>query len=442
MQQIAKDDVTEKLNQFKDVATIAEKLDSSVVYESAFDKELKAEAIKQIENGFTVDLEEYQQSTKQFIQGYAKGISQPDNAISHNPTEEAPKDLATVLNAIHKDFEISEKINRDENYKNAFMENLPKDNTPPATILAKIKESEKFINDRETMTEQFNQAHGKQFPVFVIDPIAKSDLAEYQSNPNDEYKAFEIYTKMEKSDYAKSIEALYKEQAENLGLPNGENYTRNKIEHLTTTVNNLSDEQKSAFTQRFNESYPNGFKTTKEQTAEQEQAEIAKMEKIQQETERRQDEYNKQVYDYLKTEQGNEEARIKQTQYLQEMINREPQNFDRLSQNFFTKNDLRTVLPNDSLLKLEAGKLLTDDKKATPTGAKMLSENLKAKVVNSTQQLAQSGKIGEQAIKSKAQLKAYYSDKFSKEYIEAEKKLQMKRQNDKKLKVDSVKMSY
>lgn len=441
MQQIAKDDVTEKLNQFKDVATIAEKLDSSVVYEAAFDKELKAEAIKQIENGFTVDLEEYQQSTKKFIQGYAKGIAQPDNAISHNPTEEAQKDLATVLNAIRKDFEISEKINRDENYKNAFIENLPTE-TAPQTILAKINESGKFITDREAITEQFNQEHSKQFPVFVIDPIAKSDLAEYQSNLNDEYKAFEIYTKMEKSDYAKSIEALYKEQAENLGLPNGENYTRNKIEHLTTTVNNLSDEQKSAFTQRFNESYPNGFKTTKEQTAEQEQAEIAKMEKIQQETERRQDEYNKQVYDYLKAERGNEEARIKQTQYLQEMINREPHNFDRLSQNFFTQNDLRTVLPNDSLLKLEAGKLLTDDKKATPTGAKKLSESLQAKVLNSTQQLAQSGKIGEQAIKSKAQLKAYYSDKFSKEYVEAEKKLQMKRQNDKKLKVDSVKMSY
>ena len=72
MQQIAEKDVNEKLAQFKEIATIADKLDSSETYKTAFDEELKAEAIKLLNKGFNIQLEDYQEQTKALIKDYSK----------------------------------------------------------------------------------------------------------------------------------------------------------------------------------------------------------------------------------------------------------------------------------------------------------------------------------------------------------------------------------
>ncbi|HDR1501675.1 TPA: hypothetical protein QB448_002097, partial [Pasteurella multocida] len=116
MQQIAKNDVTEKLKHFQNVAEIADKLDSSEVYKTAFNKELKAEAIKLADKGFTIELEDYQNQTQLTIENYAKGIEKKNQISISNPSEEAKEDLAKFLNYQSKDFELLEKMSRSNEY--------------------------------------------------------------------------------------------------------------------------------------------------------------------------------------------------------------------------------------------------------------------------------------------------------------------------------------
>lgn len=444
MQQIAEKDVTEKLTQFKDVANIAEKLNSES-YATAFNDELKAEAMKILDSGVTIDLDDFIQDQQNRIKGYAKNIAQAENVIVKDPVQEAKNDFSQFRQSISKDVEINEKMSRSEAYAQAVKSFVSEENQQG--FFNTIKETVKSLTDdeRKNYLDQFDQQHGKQFKAFTIDPIARQDFEQYHATKHEPslnaYIAFEILSKMEKDDYAKSIKELFKETAENRGMP-VEQYTQNQLNVLNSTVNNLSDEQKAEFTQKFNEKYPDGFKTTAEQEVEALEAIKAQVEAIEKETNQRQKEFNDQLTDYLKTEQGNENARIKQTQYLQEMINKEPQNFERLSDNFFTQNDLKAHLPNEAILKLQSSKLLTDDNKAIPEHARKLTNSLKQKVISSTSVLAKTAKQGDEAIISKEQLKFYHATQFKKEYVQAEKKLQMKRQNDKKIKVDNVKMSY
>lgn len=437
MQQIAEKDVNEKLAQFKEIATIADKLDSSETYKTAFDEELKAEAIKLLNKGFNIQLEDYQEQTKALIKDYSKNIAQGEHAPIENPTEEAKQDLSKFLKAQSTDFDLSEKMARNDDYAKAVKNHIPENQQDD--FFSTLKQSVKAIIDTEAERKQFNEQHGKLFPTFQIDPIARQDLEEY-TQTNDLYKAFEIVEKMKSPDYEKSIKELLKEKADNLGMP-VENFSNNKINNLKDAINSLSDEQKAELLARFNQTYPDGFKTTREQEQERIKEEQAKIEEIEAKTVKRQEEFNGQLHDYLKTEYGNEEARIKQTQYLQEMIIREPQNFERLSQNFFTERDLRNDLPNESILKLDGLKLLTDNKRATTAGAVKLTENLKQRVFNSTKQLALTAKAGKEAIKSKEHLKIIYGNQFKREYVEAEKKLQMTRNLNQRQKLDSVKLS-
>ena len=437
MQQIAEKDVNEKLAQFKEIATIADKLDSSETYKTAFDEELKAEAIKLLNKGFNIQLEDYQEQTKALIKDYSKNIAQGEHTPIENPTEEAKQDLSKFLKAQSTDFDLSEKMARNDDYAKAVKNHIPENQQ--ADFFSTLKQSVKAIIDTEAERKQFNEQHGKLFPTFQIDPIARQDLEEYNQT-NDLYKAFEIVEKMKAPDYEKSMRELFKEKAEQIGVPT-DNFAENKITQLKAQINELSEEQKAEFNERFQQAFPNGFKTTKEQEQERIKAEQAKIEEIEAETVNRQEEFNGQLHDYLKTEYGNEEARIKQTQYLQEMIIREPQNFERLSQNFFTERDLRNDLPNESILKLDGLKLLTENKRATTAGAVKLTENLKQRVFNSTKQLALTAKAGKESIKSKEHLKIIYGNQFKREYVEAEKKLQMTRNLNQRQKLDSVKLS-
>lgn len=437
MQQIAQKDVNEKLAQFKEIATIADKLDSSEAYKTAFNEELKAEAIKLLNKGFSIQLEDYQEQTHSLIKDYAK-LAKGEHVQIENPTEEAKQDLSKFLKAQSTDFDLSEKMARRDDYAEAVKYYIPE--TQQGDFFNTIKTSINAIFDKESETKRFNKQYGKEFPFFTIDPIARQDLEEYNQT-NDLYKAFEIVEKMKSPDYEKSIKELLKEKAESLGIPIT-TFSESKIKELKDVVNGLSDEQKAEFLARFNQDYPDGFKTTSEQEQERLKEEQAKIDEIEKATAQKQDEFNGQLHDYLRIETGNEEARIKQTQYLQEMIIREPQNFERLSQNFFTQHDLTAHLPNSAILKLNARNLLTSDKKATTAGAKQLSENLKQKVFNSTKQLALTAKTGSKAVKSKEHLKMFYSDKFTKEYVEAEKKLKMKRNLNQRQKVDNIKMSH
>lgn len=438
MQQIAEKDVNEKLAQFKEIATIADKLDSSETYKTAFDEELKAEAIKLLNKGFNIQLEDYQEQTKALIKDYSKNIAQGEHAPIENPTEEAKQDLSKFLKAQSTDFVLSEKMARNDDYAKAVKNHIPENQQDD--FFSTLKQSVKAIIDTEAERKQFNEQHGKLFPTFQIDPIARQDLEEYNQT-NDLYKAFEIVEKMKAPDYEKSMRELFKEKAEQIGVPT-DNFAENKITQLKAQINELSEEQKAEFNERFQQAFPNGFKTTKEQEQERIKAEQAKIEEIEAETVNRQEEFNGQLHDYLKTEYGNEEARIKQTQYLQEMIIREPQNFERLSQNFFTERDLRNDLPNESILKLDGLKLLTENKRATTAGAVKLTENLKQRVFNSTKQLALTAKAGKESIKSKEHLKIIYGNQFKREYVEAEKKLQMTRNLNQRQKVDNIKMGH
>ena len=437
MQQIAEKDVNEKLTQFKEIATIADKLDSSEAYKTAFNEELKAEAIKLLNKGFNIQLEDYQEQTKALIKDYSKNIAQGEHAPIENPIEEAKQDLSKFLKAQSTDFDLSEKMARNDDYTKAVKNHIPENQQ--ADFFSTLKQSVKAIIDTEIERKQFNEQHGKLFPTFQVDPIARQDFNEY--SPNDLYKAFEIIEKMKKPDYEKSIKELFKEKAESISMGTPiDRFTESKITELKEDVNNLSEEQKSEFNERFQQTFPNGFKTTAEQLQERLKEEQVKIDEIEKATAQKQDEFNGQLHDYLRIETGNEEARIKQTQYLQEMIIREPQNFERLSQNFFTQQDLTAHLPNSAILKLNARNLLTSNKKATTAGAKQLSENLKQKVFNSTKQLAITAKTGSEVVKSKEHLKMFYSDKFTKEYVEAEKKLKMKRNLNQRQKVDNIKM--
>lgn len=438
MQQIAEKDVNEKLAQFKEIATIADKLDSSEAYQTAFNEELKAEAIKLLNKGFNIQLEDYQEQTYKLIKDYAKNLVKGEHVKIENPTEEAKQDLSKFLKAQSTDFDLSEKMARNDDYAKAVKNHIPENQQ--ADFFSTLKQSVKEIIDTEAEIKQFNEQHGKLFPAFQIDPIARQDLEEYNKT-HDTYKVFEIIEKMNNSDYAKSIKAYYDEKAESLGIPLTA-FSESKIKELKDVVNGLSDEQKAEFLARFNQTYPDGFKTTREQEQERIKEAQAKIEAIEAETVKRQEEFNGKLHDYLKTEYGNEEARIKQTQYLQEMIIREPQNFERLSQNFFTERDLRNDLPNESILKLDGLKLLTGNKRATTAGAVKLTENLRQRVFNSTKQLALTAKAGKEAIKSKEHLKIMYGNQFKREYVEAEKKLQMKRQLTQKNKVDNPNLSY
>ncbi|HDR1236525.1 TPA: hypothetical protein QB278_002124 [Pasteurella multocida] len=439
MQQIAKNDVTEKLKHFQNVAEIADKLDSSEVYKTAFNSLLKAEAIKLADKGFTIELEDYQNQTQLTIENYAKGIEKKNQIPISNPSEEAKEDLAKFLNYQSKDFELLEKMSRSNEYATSIKSLIPLEQQN--NFFSKINQGSNSIIDKETEKTKFNKEHSALFPIFSIDPIAIKDLDNYSKNQNDLYMAFEIVEKMKKKDYEKSVIAYYEEMAGSLRLSK-ENFSNNKINNLNDIVSQLTEEQKKEFTNIFNEKYPNGFKTTLELEKEKIEAEKIKIKEIEAEAFKRQDEFNAQLHDYLKTEYGNEEARIKQTQYLQEMMIKEPQNFERLSQNFFTQNDLSNTLPNENLLKLNNLKLLTGDLKATPNGAVKLTENLKQKVLNSTKQLALTAKAGSEAVKSKEHLKMFYADKFNKEYIQVEKKFQMKRQLTQKNKVDSQRLSH
>lgn len=438
MQQIAEKDVNEKLTQFKEIATIADKLDSSEAYQTAFNEELKAEAIKLLNKGFNIQLEDYQEQTHKLIKDYTKNLVKGEHVEIENPTEEAKQDLSKFLKAQSTDFDLSEKMARNDDYAKAVKNHIPENQQ--ADFFSTLKQSVKAIIDTEAERKQFNEQHGKLFPAFQIDPIARQDLEEYNKT-HDTYKVFEIVEKMNNSNYAKSIKAYYDEKAESLGIPLTP-FSESKIKELKDVVNGLSDEQKAEFLARFNQTYPDGFKTTREQEQERIKEAQAKIESIEAETVKRQEEFNGKLHDYLKTEYGNEEARIKQTQYLQEMIIREPQNFERLSQNFFTERDLRNDLPNESILKLDGLKLLTGNKRATTAGAVKLTENLRQRVFNSTKQLALTAKAGKEAIKSKEHLKIMYGNQFKREYVEAEKKLQMKRQLTQKNKVDNPNLSY
>ena len=302
MQQIAEKDVNEKLAQFKEIATIADKLDSSETYKTAFDEELKAEAIKLLNKGFNIQLEDYQEQTKALIKDYSKNIAQGEHAPIENPTEEAKQDLSKFLKAQSTDFDLSEKMARNDDYAKAVKNHIPENQQDD--FFSTLKQSVKAIIDTEAERKQFNEQHGKLFPTFQIDPIARQDLEEY-TQTNDLYKAFEIVEKMKAPDYEKSIKELLKEKADNLGMP-VENFSNNKINNLKDVINSLSDEQKAELLARFNQTYPDGFKTTREQEQERIKEEQAKIEEIEAETVKRQEEFNGQLHDYLITEYGNE----------------------------------------------------------------------------------------------------------------------------------------
>ena len=147
MQQIAEKDVNEKLAQFKEIATIADKLDSSETYKTAFDEELKAEAIKLLNKGFNIQLEDYQEQTKALIKDYSKNIAQGEHAPIENPTEEAKQDLSKFLKAQSTDFDLSEKMARNDDYAKAVKNHIPENQQDD--FFSTLKQSVKAIIDTE-----------------------------------------------------------------------------------------------------------------------------------------------------------------------------------------------------------------------------------------------------------------------------------------------------
>ena len=83
---------------------------------------------------------------------------------------------------------------RNDDYAKAVKNHIPENQQDD--FFSTLKQSVKAIIDTEAERKQFNEQHGKLFPTFQIDPIARQDLEEY-TQTNDLYKAFEIVEKNE-----------------------------------------------------------------------------------------------------------------------------------------------------------------------------------------------------------------------------------------------------
>lgn len=443
MQQEATKDVAKKVKDFFLLNEIAHKLDSED-YRTAFNEELRAEAIRQLDSGIMIDNPiQFQQEHIDHIKGYAKSLAPDPNGKIEiaDPTNEAQQDFKYYQTALSNDFNIHEKISRNSEYAQAFQQGA--NQSEHKSLFDKIKDSLNFIdeNSRIDHLTAFNEKYGKRFKPFIIDPIAKDDIERYEQS-RDPYLAFEIIEKMKKADYAKSVEAIYQDLAEKRNMPvNG--YVENKLNNLNEVVNSLNDTQRADFAERFNQAYPNGFKTTKEQETEQEQLTQARLKEAEQEIANAQKEFNTQLYDYLKTNQGNDNEQHKRVIYFQDKVNEDPENINKFGANFFTDGNIRANAPDDVKVKLDRiGNALDEQGKKNMQGASAFTQALQKKILTDTKALANNVKAGQYQVKAREQLNQYYSKQFKKEYGIAEKKLQIKRQKDQKIKVDKVKMSY
>lgn len=442
MQQEAKKDLAKKQEQFKAIAHIADKLDSSEAYKTAFNEELKAEAIRVVnEEQYSVELGNFTETYHNIIKGYQTNRLDDKKTISTEliQPETVKSDIQTVKEALSKDFEINEKSKRSEDYKTAFntslSEEMPQQKTWYTQFINNIKTTLSNISDIELREKKFDKEH-QRFPKFIIDPIAKNDMNRYKET-QDPYIAFEINRKMQKSDYLKSIQEIYKAEAPSPHL--AENYANSKINSIKDTVNGLSEEQKTEFSERFKREYPNGFKTTNEQEAEN----LAEIIKSEQEIKNTENRFIDNLTNYLRTEQGNENEQYKRLQYFQQEMIDNPDNFQRFTERFFTDGNIRSTLPPDIQAKLDRiGSRLNKDGNANKAGAKSFSQSLQNKVLKETKSLSQQVGKGNLSVKAKEQLKMYYARQFKKEYGTAEKKLQMKRQLEQRNKISNPKLSH
>lgn len=254
-----------------------------------------------------------------------------------------------------------------------------------------------------------------------IDPIAKYDLALFeQSHRQDPPMAYSIYRKMEdKPEYAQSVFFYYEEQAKSLNLPNTENVARSMVENIHEIIKDMPQAEKDKLEQSYRKNYPNGFKTTKQIETE----ENAKLSEIEKRAEGEFNLFSKELGEYLKTEQGNENEQLKRLSYFQTMVNRDPDNFDKFTERYFTDGDLRNALPEDVKTKLNRFGNAIEQGKKNKTGAIKFNTKLKEKIVSETKKLTENKALGAISINAKNQLKEYYASIFKKEYTKAKKKL-------------------
>ncbi|MDH2998047.1 hypothetical protein A1D22_09170 [Pasteurellaceae bacterium LFhippo2] len=438
MKQEAISDVNKKLSQFTEISQIAEKLNSSEEYQTAFNEQLKAEARKAFDKGIAIDLDDYLKSHTEHIKGYSPSVAL-NAPVIENPTKEAEQDFATYQKILDTDFNITEKQNRSPQYHQAFSEQISSINQSQFDF-GNIKKSAEIITDKSESENHFNEQYGKKFKPFIIDPIAKSDLEKYKAEDSD-YLAFEISEKMKKADYAKSIELIYQEQGKT--FMQGNNYAQNKIDNINERVNGLSDTQKAEFSEQFNKQYPNGFKTTAEQEAEKEMHAIEQARKLEKEANATYQQFQNELAEYLKTEQGNQTEQAKRVSYFQNEINNDPEKFNNFSEQFFTNGDFRSQLPKDTQAKLDRIGHALHNGKPNKDGAKKFSSALQSKVLDDTQKIANNIALGNNSVHAREQLKMYYARQFKKEYGNAEKKLQQKKTlNRRHSRDEKVKINY
>jgi hypothetical protein len=375
------------------IETITAKQNQSEIYQTRFNELLKSEASRQVEKGEVLDIDDFTQSKLALL-----SIYQNQNVTSNidNPAKQAESDYQAFSNFQAKLFEIHQKAFRNDEYKKILSDILPDDKKH---FLSKISD---FLTKTEIEEHQnnFDKNFSSTYPKFELEPFAVKDFKNLVNIGNVEL--YEIGEKLKNPDYQKSFILLYQEQAEKLNMPNVENFAKNKMNTLQEQINSIPDDEKAEAKKIFDKKFPNGFKTQKELVKEN----IEEMKGAY-------DEFRDNLTLYLKIEQWNTDEQIKRTQYMQDVLSKEPEKFNTFSERFFSDGDIKNAIPNtDKLKRIGTSKRFKD----------VLTERV---LFDTNRIIKNADTLGRVAKRSQDQLKEYRIKQFKRGHSEAVKKLQM-----------------
>ena len=375
------------------IETITAKQNQSEIYQTRFNELLKSEASRQVEKGEVLDIDDFTQSKLALL-----SIYQNQNVTSNidNPAQQAESDYQAFSNFQAKLFEIHQKAFRNDEYKKILSDILPDDKKH---FLSKISD---FLTKTEIEEHQnnFDKNFSSTYPKFELEPLAVKDFKNLANMGNVEL--YEIGEKLKNPVYQKTFILLYQEQAEKLNMPNVENFAKNKMNTLQEQINSIPDDEKAEAKKIFDKKFPNGFKTQKELVKEN----IEEMKGAY-------DEFRDNLTLYLKIEQWNTDEQIKRTQYMQDVLSKEPEKFNTFSERFFSDGDIKNAIPNtDKLKRIGTSKRFKD----------VLTERV---LFDTNRIIKNADTLGRVAKRSQDQLKEYRIKQFKRGHSEAVKKLQM-----------------